>query len=123
MSAILVIDDDEIFLAVVSKLLRLAGYDVQATADGPRAIAMFQARRQEVVLLDVGLPSMNGIEVLRTLRSIEPRAKVIVVTGYASPAVRDAALREGAIDVLSKPVKSEVLLDRIRTAISVAAIS
>ncbi len=122
MSTILVIDDDEIFLAVVTKLLGTAGYAVHSTADGPRAIAMFQTIRPDIVLLDIGLPSMSGIEVLHALRKIDAHAKVVVVTGYRSDALKQAALMGGASEVLHKPIRSDVLIEKIRLALSLATL-
>ncbi len=121
MGNILVIDDDEIFLAVLTRALQLAGHVVSVTADGPRAIAMFQETRPEIVLLDIGLPSMSGIDVLRAIRDIDAHARVIVVTGYGSSEVRNAAVRYGASDFLLKPIDPELLLDRIRLALAVGA--
>ena len=82
MAKVLVIDDDEMHLMLMGNILENAGYNVSSTADGPQGIAMYKEHRADLVLLDLGLPSMNGIEVLREIRAADAESKVIVVTGY-----------------------------------------
>jgi len=117
---VLVIDDDEMHLMLMGNILENAGYSVSSTADGPQGIMMFKEHPPNLVLLDLGLPSMNGIEVLREIRTADPKSKVIVVTGYGSIESAEVALRYGAWDYVEKPIEVENFLEKIRTAIGIA---
>ncbi len=118
MQNILLIDDDEIQLQLQRSLLMHEGYNVYATADGPQGIGIFKRTRMDLVLLDLGLPSMSGIEVLKELRRLDPAAKVIVITGYPSVESSVVALRAGAWDYVQKPVNIPVLLKKVSNALS-----
>jgi two-component system OmpR family response regulator len=117
MYKILVIDDDEVLLSMLSMTLDEEGYSVLSTADGPQGITLYKEHHPVVVLLDLGLPSMSGIEVLREIKQFDNKAKVIVVTGYRSVESATLAFRYGALDYVRKPVDIEVLLEKIRTAL------
>ena len=115
---VLVIDDDELQLALTRTLLTEAGYAVTSTADGPQGIDIYREERPDLVLLDLGLPSMSGISVLQAIRAIDARARVIVLTGYASRESADEARQNGAMDFIEKTVSQEVLLEKIRAVIN-----
>ena len=114
---ILIIEDDELQIAVVRSFLMEEGYNVYATADGPQGIAIFQSQKIDIVLLDLGIPSMSGLDVLQEIKKIDEKAKVIVVTGYASVESSVFALKYGAIDYLQKPVNFQKLSERIKTVL------
>lgn len=118
MHKILVIDDDEVLLRLVSISLEEAGYGVLSTADGPRGIALYKELKPSLVLLDLGLPTMSGVEVLREIRALDSQAKVIVVTGYGSVESAVTAIRYGAWDYVEKPFDMDVLLKKMGTALS-----
>ena len=117
MSKVLVIDDDELLLTLMCSFLIEAGYSVVSTADGPQGITIYDEQRPDLVLLDLGLPSMSGIAVLQVIRDIEPNAKVIVMTGYGSSESAEEAKRNGALDFVEKTIEQTVFLDKIRAAI------
>ena len=117
MSRILIIDDDEMVLQTMQSLLTDSGFEVLATADGPRGLELFKGHAPDLVLLDQALPSMNGLEVLRKLKDIDRDAKVIMITGYGSEESAQVALRYGAYDFLKKPVGVNALLDKIHAAL------
>lgn len=114
---VLVIDDDEMTLSLMQLLLQEEGYEVFSTADGPQGIAIYKQRAPDIVLLDLGLPSMNGLEVLRRLRSIDDSAKVIVVTGHGSEESAEVALLYGALEYVRKPVDHQSLLQLLKSLI------
>lgn len=118
MPKILIIDDDEVQLQLQQSILADQGYTIHSTADGPQGITLFKAHRPDLVLLDIGLPSVSGIEVLRQIRQIDPKAKIIVITGYASVESAVVAIREGAWDYVRKPYDVNALLKKIETALS-----
>jgi DNA-binding response OmpR family regulator len=115
---ILVIDDDEVLLRLLSINLGEAGYSVLTTADGPRGIALYKEQMPSLVLLDLGLPTMSGVEVLKEIRALDSKAKVIVVTGYGSVESAVIAIRFGACDYVQKPFDMDVLSRKMETALS-----
>lgn len=117
MATVLIIDDDEMMLNVVQKTLEDFGYSVHATADGPQGIAIYKSQLPDVVLLDLGLPSMSGLDVLKELRALDPAAKIIMVSGYGADETVNQAVRSGVYDFVHKPFKSDILLEKIKAAI------
>jgi DNA-binding response OmpR family regulator len=119
MARVLVIDDDEMVLALVQRILSLEGFETLTTADGPQGLALFKERRPDIILLDLALPGMNGLEVLRKIRQLDEKAKVIVVTGSGSDDSAEVALRYGACDFVRKPVDYADFVRRIKAALPV----
>ncbi len=117
MSNILIVDDDEVQLRLQRILLMKEGYTVFTTADGPQGITIYKKNHIDLVLLDLGLPSMSGIEVLKEIRRFDGKAKVIVVTGYPSVESTVLAMQCGAWDYIQKPVDVEQLLKKIDSAL------
>jgi DNA-binding response OmpR family regulator len=117
MARILVIDDDEQLLLLVRQALQKEGYEVLSTADGPQGIEIFKREKPDLVLLDIGLPTMDGIEVLKAVRAIDPESKVIVFTAYASEWTSSEAFAHGACDFIEKPVKPAHVFNRIKSAL------
>ncbi len=117
MHKILLIDDDEIQLRLERMILSREGYTVYTTADGPQGITIFRKNHLDLVLLDLSLPSMSGIEVLKEIRRLDPKAKVIVITGYPSVESTVLAMQNGALDYIQKPIDAENLLRKINSAI------
>jgi DNA-binding NtrC family response regulator len=117
MSRILIIDDDEMVLQLMQRLLIEHGFEVLATADGPHGIELYKGHAPELVLLDIALPGMNGLDVLKRIRELDQDAKVIMITGYGSEETFQHALRDGAYDFLRKPVRANALLEKIHTAL------
>jgi|SRR3990172_6709603 len=119
MSKILIIDDDEVQLTLQRSVLSSHGYTVHSTADGPQGILLYKTHHPDLVLLDIGLPSVSGIEVLKQIRQIDQKARVIVITGYASVESAVLAIRAGAWDYVRKPYDVNALLKKIGSALSV----
>jgi DNA-binding response OmpR family regulator len=117
MSKVLVIDDDEMVLALVQRILSLEGIETFTTADGPQGLTIYRERRPDIVLLDLALPGMNGLEVLRKIRQFDGAARVIVVTGSGSNESAEVALRYGAFDFVRKPVDYADFVRRIKAAL------
>jgi two-component system, OmpR family, response regulator MprA len=113
MTMILVVDDDPDILSVLGRGLRFEGYDVQLTVDGDEALQMARVEPPDVVVLDVMLPGLDGLEVCRRLRR-GMNVPILMLT--ARDAVRDriAGLDSGADDYLVKPFDFDELLARIR---------
>ena len=118
MAKILLIDDDEMTLIFMRKMLEDSGFPVVATADGPHGIELFKEHHPQLVLLDIGLPGMSGLQVLRELRSLDPEAQVVIISGYKSDVTVRQALDSGAHEFIEKPVDARILLEKVRRFLS-----
>ncbi|HWP82698.1 MAG TPA: response regulator [Bacteroidota bacterium] len=121
MEKILVIDDDEMDLDLMRILMQHEGYDVISTADGPQGIELYKQHQPSLVFLDLGLPSMSGMEVLRQIRSINEDAKIVLITGYGSIEHAVEAMRGGAIDFVEKTYDTGRMISRIKTILEAFA--
>ena len=103
---LLVVDDSIDGAEMLAMLLRSWGHEVDIARDGPSALSAIAARRPEIVLLDIGLPGMDGYEVARRVRAAmsEPQPKLVALTGYGQESDRKQALASGFDDHLVKPV-------------------
>jgi two-component system KDP operon response regulator KdpE len=113
---ILLVDDEVSIQRAVAPLLRSRGYEVDVAATGTDALATWTARRHDLVVLDLGLPDLDGQEVCRRLRS-DSEVPVVILSARASEADKVAALDLGADDYVTKPFSPEELLARIRVAL------
>ena len=111
---ILVVEDEKILLMNLCDTLKEAGYDVAGSADGSSAWKSLQNDPPHLLITDVKMPGMDGMELLRRVRGQVPFVAVIIMTTYAS--VQDAvgALQAGAVDYLVKPFDMSELLERVR---------
>ena len=117
MNKALIIDDDEMDMELLRIVLSNAGLDVISTADGPQGITLYKHHRPAIVFLDLGLPSMSGIEVLKEIRTCDDQAKVFLITGYGSEESAEAAKRLGAVEFIEKTADVDRMIDTINTAL------
>lgn len=115
-SRVLVVDDEPNILATLAPLLRARGYDVLTTMTGRNAIETVDRNRPDVIVLDLGLPDMDGVEVCRTIRETT-NVPIVVLTARGSENDKVRALDEGADDYVTKPFGVEEFLARIRAAL------
>ncbi len=113
---ILLVDDDMPIQRALAPLLRSRGYDVEVAGSGAEALRALDARAPDLVVLDLGLPDIDGAEVCRRIRAVSA-IPVIVLSARASEADKVDALDLGADDYVTKPFGPEELLARIRTAL------
>jgi two-component system response regulator MprA len=111
---ILLVEDDPGVRDAVSRALRGAGYDLRAAGDGPQALDVVREGAVDAIVLDLGLPTMDGLEVMRKLRADGRRIPVLALTARASIEDRVAGLDAGADDYLAKPFALDELLARMR---------
>lgn len=111
---ILVVDDEGAIRYSITKTLQRVGYHVEAAASGEEALEMMQNRAYDVVLTDIRMPGLTGVELLRRIKEQAPDAVVILLTGYASLETAIESLRLGAHDYLVKPSSSQ----DIRTSVA-----
>ena len=113
---ILWVDDDQDFLAVAKKRLANRGCTVQTASTGPEALESLRSQNIQVVILDVKMPGMNGIEVLKKIKTQFPLVQVIMLTGIPTVGCVSDSLKVGALNYLVKPVDFEELLQKIEEA-------
>jgi CheY-like chemotaxis protein len=106
---ILIVDDQQVIRELLQEFLEIKGFTVFAAANGAEALTHMQERTPDLVLLDMLMPRMDGLETQRRLRTIDPDVKVIMMTGLNDPAVAERAIREGARKYLLKPLNLEQL--------------
>src|SRR5512141_1865506 len=117
MARVLVADDhDAVREGMVISLTRM-GHDVQGVRGGAEALAAYRKRPADVVVTDLRMVPVDGIEVVRRLRELDPEATVVVVSAHGTIALAVDAMREGAIDFIEKPFPPEVLRARVEKAI------
>jgi CheY-like chemotaxis protein len=114
MSRILVVDDDRTTRHVIRKVLAGAGFATTAAKDGVEALKLLRARRFDLLLLDVWMPRMTGLDLLAELRTRKTRPRVIVMTSDDTPETVLQAVREQAFTYVHKPVASLTLLRTVR---------
>jgi len=112
-----VIDDEPIIHEVLSQLLTSEGYDVELSSSGEEALEKHSSQFFDVTLLDLLMPGLDGIEVLKGIRKVDPQAIVIIITAYASVESAISAMKMGAYDYIQKPFKHEELLIIIARAL------
>jgi len=112
--SILIIDDEEILQDVLSSLLRTEGYSTLNATTAQAGLDLLGKEEVELVLLDLMLPDMSGIEVLKRIRAADPDQVVVVITAYSSIEGAIEAMREGAFHYVPKPFKNEEVLLTIR---------
>jgi two-component system response regulator PilR (NtrC family) len=110
---ILIAEDEEGVRDSLSAVLREEGYGVTATADGAAAVAALDSQEFDIVLTDLRMPGIDGLEVLQRVRQISPQTLVLIMTAHATIETAVEALRRGAQDYLLKPVLFEELLHKI----------
>ncbi len=104
---VLVVDDEGAIRYSVSKTLQRVGYNVSEAASGEEALDIMKKQHCDVVLTDIRMPGLTGVELLRRIKEVAPDAIVILMTGYASLGTAVEALRLGAHDYLIKPSSSQ----------------
>ncbi len=114
---VLVVDDQRNMRATTALLLRQAGHAVEEAEDGSAAVQRVQHESFDVVLTDLRMPSVDGMEVLRAVQQLSPETQVIVMTAYGTIESAVEAIRRGAYDFLAKPFKESEVLLRVAKAL------
>jgi len=121
MKRILVVDDEADLRELFTELLSGEGYDTRAAADGQEALERIRAEEFDLVLMDVWMPGMNGIELLGRLRAMASPPRVIVMTGDQTPDTLLRAIREQAYRYVNKPCDTKALVAMVRGALEAPA--
>ena len=115
--SILVVDDEERVVQSIAGVLEDEGFRVTIAKNGEEAIDLFQREEPDITLLDIWMPGMDGIEVLKRIKGISPECLVIMISGHATISTAMAAVKYGAFDFIEKPLSLDLLLLTIRRAL------
>lgn len=121
MTEIMVVDDDQDLRESLAEVLDGAGFSVVQAADGEAALVLLGQQKFDLVLLDLVMPGMGGLEVMRRLRERSPRLPVIILTAFATVEGAVDAMRHGAQDYVTKPFRVDTLLASVRRALEEAS--
>ncbi|GJQ32303.1 MAG: sigma-54-dependent Fis family transcriptional regulator [Ignavibacteriaceae bacterium] len=114
---ILVVDDEKIFRESLFHWFEEEGFDVTPVDSGEEALKVYDVDKFDIILLDIKMPGMSGLELLAKIRQIDPHATVIMITAFASVSTAIQALKEGAYDYVTKPVDPDELTHLIHKAL------
>jgi DNA-binding NtrC family response regulator len=115
---ILVVDDEKQMVRTLCDILRVHGWEADGRFDGESGVEAVRDTAYDVVLMDIKMTGMNGVEALREMRALRPRIRVILMTAYASRELLEQAVVEGALEILSKPVPLPLLTGKLESALT-----
>ncbi len=113
---VLLVDDEEDFLATLAERLESRGLQVSTANSGELALAKIDKEGFDLIILDLAMPGMDGLEALKRLKAKQPEAEIIILSGQGSIKTSIAAMKLGAEDFIEKPVNIAELLDKISDA-------
>ena len=117
MHTILVVDDEPNYLIILAEILRDEGFEVFTAQNGEKALEIARTTDLDLVLTDMQMPVMGGMELLRQVKTINRNLPVIMLTAYGEVEKAVAAMREGAFNYLTKPFKNDELIANITKAV------
>lgn len=113
---VLLVDDEEDLSLVLAERLEMRGYDARGVTSSDQALELIKNSEFDVVVIDVKMPGIGGIELMKKVKQRMPKTEVILFTGHGSAKDGETGLSEGAFDYLIKPVKIEDLILKIEKA-------
>jgi len=113
---VLLVDDEEDLVFTMEERLKIRGFDAEGFVSGESALERFKEKEFDVVVIDVKMPGLGGLEAMRKMKAIRPDVAVIFFTGHGSQENGEEGMREGAFDYLMKPVNLEDLIVKIKQA-------
>ncbi|MGB5985164.1 MAG: hybrid sensor histidine kinase/response regulator [Desulfobacterales bacterium] len=116
MNKILLVDDEPGLVKVLAISLKDSGYQVQSAADGTAALKLFAAEEPEIVLTDIKMPGMDGIQLLKAIKNRNPDTEVIMMTGHGDLDLAIESLKFEATDYITKPIREDVLAVALKRA-------
>lgn len=116
MNKLLLIDDEPDILRVLSRSLRADGYAVVTAQNGTEGLAVFEKEKPDIVITDIKMPGMDGIEILKKVKDQKSDIEVIIITGHGDIENAIEALKHGASDFINKPVRAEALAIALKRA-------
>ncbi len=122
-TTVLVIDDEEAICEGCRQTLEQEGFRARTAGDGRLGVRMAEREKPQVVLIDLKMPGISGMEVLKRIRQLDPSTVCIVITGYASVDTAVKAMKLGAYDYLRKPFDDDQLLEAVRGGLQESAVA
>jgi DNA-binding NtrC family response regulator len=116
---VLLIDDEEELVSTLAERLKLRGIAVEGVTSGADAFGHFQEKKFDVVVLDMKMPGIGGLEVMRRIRKEQPGVKFVLMTGRGSLEEGEEGMKEGASAYLLKPINIEDLIEKMMEAVRV----
>ena len=113
---ILIVDDEDELVSALEERLRLRGFQAQGVTTGAEALRYLAERPYDVVLLDVKMPGLGGLDVMKRIKEKQPSPQVILLTGHSSAQDAERGMTLGAFDYLMKPIKIDELVGVLRAA-------
>jgi DNA-binding NtrC family response regulator len=113
---VLLVDDEEDFVTTLAKRLTRRNLEAETAFSGPQALELIKEKDFDVVVLDVKMPGMDGLEVLRLIKDMKPLTEVVMLTGHASIESGIEGMKLGAFDYLMKPVNIDEVMAKMRSA-------
>jgi DNA-binding NtrC family response regulator len=113
---VLLVDDEEQFVETLAMRLEVRDYAVATAFNGEQALAYLKEQDVDVVVLDVQMPGLSGIDTLREMKKLRPLSEVIMLTGHATVETAIEGMKLGAFDYLMKPTEIEDLVEKINKA-------
>ena len=110
---ILIVDDDKDIVKIVTTMLEGRGWDVTAAYNGREALDMVNASRPDIILLDIMMPEMNGIEVLKRIKKMDSGVRIVMITAFGDVESYLDSMELGAYEYINKPIETDELLDMI----------
>ncbi len=120
MNRILVVDDEPGVCDLLKRCFEAEGYEVEVAINGEDGLECYRKQPADVVLLDMKMPGMDGMEVLERLREMDPQAGVIVATAVKEQSIADRAMAAGAYDFINKPFDMEYMKTSVLSKIALA---
>jgi DNA-binding NtrC family response regulator len=114
---LLIVDDEAVIRDGLKRIFERESFRVESCSSGFHAIEIMQQREFDLIITDLTMPGMSGMEVLKSVRTLQPEIPVILITGYASIDTAVEAIKNGAADYVSKPFAPELLLEKVRHAL------
>lgn len=118
MATIMVVDDEPMIRKLLSQFLSMRGYKVHQAKDGPEALAQLKQEKPQLIILDLYMPGMNGVDVLRQLRGNDYKGSVIALSASQDEQLLQEMLELGSVDIMGKPVD----LDRLAMMVEVSLV-
>ena len=115
---VLLVDDEAELVFTLAERLVLRGIDAAAVTDGNDALKTLEMKPFDIVVVDVKMPGLSGIDLMRQIKDRHPDIQIILLTGRGSLEESDEGLQEGACDYLVKPINVEMLIEKMRKALN-----
>ena len=114
---VLLVDDETEFVQAMAERLKMRDLDADTVYDGEQALSFVEGQEPDVMVLDLKMPGIDGMEVLRQVKKSYPKIQVIILTGHGTEKDEEEARRLGAFEYLEKPVPLDVLIKKMKQAV------